>query len=255
MTCTEIATRLESVLAGDVTEARFPSSSTVRSHLDGCANCRGAWERVRMVLERGEDSDGELDEAVLSAREALRQRFGAEGCPPVRYDWLDTPIGSVFVAVSDRGVCGVTFDASTELVYRRRLATRAPEFYRDESAVEPALSQLDDYFSGRRRGFSLATDLRSVSDFTSRVLTATGQIQFGTLLRYGDIAQLIGSPAASRAVGGALGRNPVPIVVPCHRVVAGNGIGGFTGGLATKRALLAHEGHGAHPRFDWNEQG
>ena len=252
MTCIEVATRMELVLVGDLTGARF--SSTARSHLDGCAGCRRAWERVRRVLETGDGPDDDLSGAVSRARESLRHRFGDEGCPCIKYDWMQTPIGCVFVAVSDRGVRDVSLDATSESVYRQRLATRVPELYRDQAAVAPALSQLDDYFSGRRQGFSLATDLRSVSDFTSRVLDATRQIPFGSLLRYGDIAQRIGSPSASRAVGGALGRNPVPIVVPCHRVVAGSGIGGFTGGLATKRALLAHEGHGAHPLFR-NEPG
>ena len=163
----------------------------------------------------------------------------------VKYDSVRAPIGVVFVAMSDRGVCDVTFGKTSEAAYRRHLLRRASEVERDHAAVAPALEELDAYFTGRRRrGFSVPVDVRDVSDFTARVLRETRRIPFGELRSYGEIARRIGSPLASRAIGGALGRNPVPVIVPCHRVIARGGrLGGFTGGLTTKRALLRIEGH------------
>lgn len=247
MTCADVTTRLESVLGGDLSVQGFMTAST-RSHLAVCSGCEQAWALVQLALDEAGRLEEGLSESLPRVRAELRQAFARHGRPLIKYDRLLTPIGTVFVGVSDRGLYDVTFDAPNESAYRRRLARRVPELHRDRSAVEPVMAQLDDYFSGRRHSFSLDVDLRGVSQFTSRVLSVTRQIPFGELLRYGDIAHRLGSPGASRAVGGALGRNPVPIVVPCHRVVAGGGLGGFTGGLDTKRALLAHEGHRGYGR-------
>jgi len=162
----------------------------------------------------------------------------------VRFSSLQTPVGLVFVGVSDGGVCDVTFNEPNEDRYRDRLAHWASEVSRDHDAVEPVLAQLDEYFSGTLRRFTVEVDLRAITAFTARVLRVTCDIPFGQVLCYGDVANRIGAPKASRAVGGALGRNPVPIIVPCHRVVAQGGrLGGFTGGLRTKRTLLRIEGH------------
>jgi methylated-DNA-[protein]-cysteine S-methyltransferase len=162
----------------------------------------------------------------------------------VSFDVLRTPIGRILVGVSDRGVCDVTLDDPNEEDYRLRLTRHAPDVWRDRTVVAPALKELDAYFQGRLSAFTVPIDLRGVSDFTRRVLRATRRIPFGTLLSYRDVATSIGSPRASRAVGNALGRNPVPIIVPCHRVITHDGkLGGFTGGLDTKRALLRIEGH------------
>jgi len=137
----------------------------------------------------------------------------------VRFSSLQTPVGLVFVGVSDGGVCDVTFNEPNEDRYRDRLA-------------------------GTLRRFTVEVDLRAITAFTALVLRVTCDIPFGQVLCYGDVANRIGAPKASRAVGGALGRNPVPIIVPCHRVVAQGGrLGGFTGGLETKRTLLRIEGH------------
>jgi len=102
--------------------------------------------------------------------------------------------------------------------------------------------ELDEYFAGRRRRFELALDLRLMTDFTRRVLEATAEIPYGAVSTYRDVAQRAGSPRGSRAAGNALGSNPLPIVLPCHRVRhSSGGIGGYTGGLERKRALLAIE--------------
>ena len=114
----------------------------------------------------------------------------------------------------------------------------------DQRAVSGVLDQLDSYFSGNVTRFSIPLDLRVPTDFTYRVLRNASRIPFGRTMSYGEIAKRVDSPCASRAVGGALGRNPLPIVIPCHRVIRGDGsIGGFTGGLDIKKHLLRLEGH------------
>jgi methylated-DNA-[protein]-cysteine S-methyltransferase len=103
--------------------------------------------------------------------------------------------------------------------------------------------QLDEYFAGARRGFDVPIDWRLVRGFAADVLRATARIPFGAVASYRAVATEAGSPSAYRAAGNALGSNPVPIVVPCHRVLhAGGGLGGYTGGLDRKRYLLTLEG-------------
>ena len=162
----------------------------------------------------------------------------------VEYASLQTPIGRLFVAASERGVCDVSFGDTREETYRRHLLQWAAEVVHDPGALALVFEELDHYFSGRLQRFSVPVDLRNISEFTDRVLCETHRIPFGELRSYRDIACRIGSPTASRAVGGALGRNPVPVIVPCHRVISHQGrLGGLTGGVATKRALLRVEGH------------
>ncbi len=110
-------------------------------------------------------------------------------------------------------------------------------------ALDEARRELDEYFAARRRAFDLAVDWRLVSPFARRVLRATAQIPYGAVSDYGTISARAGSPRGARATGNALGANPIPIVVPCHRVLRhGGALGGYTGGTGRKRALLALEG-------------
>jgi methylated-DNA-[protein]-cysteine S-methyltransferase len=245
MRCGEFNQQVDAVLAGDVAESEL-STGAVGEHLGRCASCSGTWNHMRSLLEviPVPESDRDVEAAVARAREHLRAAFSRIGRPVVRFDVLRTPIGRVFVGMSDQGVCDVTLDDPDERDYRLRLARHAPEVLRDRDVVELAATELEAYFQGRLSTFTVPVDLRGVTDFTRRVLRATRRIPFGTLLSYGDVASRIGSPRASRAVGGALGRNPVPIIVPCHRVIAHGGkLGGFTGGLDMKRTLLQIEGH------------
>ena len=157
---------------------------------------------------------------------------------------LETPIGRLFVSASNRGICEVAFNVIDEVQHLSRLDVQACASAPSCRVVATALEQLRMYFAGELTKFSIPVDLAGVTEFTARVLRTTRQIPFGVVLSYGEIANRIGSPHASRAVGGALGRNPVPILIPCHRVIGSyGGLGGFTGGLPTKRALLRREGH------------
>ena len=139
-------------------------------------------------------------------------------------------------------MCRVTF-RSTERRFLEELEKHElmPQFAPAKVAGE--VRQFRDYFSGCCRKFMLDVDLQFATPFQKRVLQAAARIPFGRLASYSDIARRIGRPEARRAVGGALGKNPVAIVIPCHRVVAADGtIGGYTGGLDIKRTLMRIEG-------------
>ncbi len=164
--------------------------------------------------------------------------------PSVRFGSLETPIGPVFAAISDDGLFDITFGIAEPVRYVARLGSRVVKALPDRRAVSDVLDQLHNYFSGHLTRFTIPFDLRGSTNFTYRVLLATSHIPFGETVSYGETAKRVGSPGASRAVGGALGRNPLPIVIPCHRVISSDGgIGGFTGGAAVKKALLRLEGH------------
>lgn len=179
--------------------------------------------------------------AVASPRRTKGRR--PEGEAVVYYGKLRTPVGPVLAAVGDRGVVAVSFRCSerafTEAL-RRRHGTRV---IRADGRLGAVTRQMARYFRGPRRTFGLPVDLRLVSPFQRRVLEAARRVPAGRVVSYAEIARRIGQPGASRAVGQALGRNPIPIIVPCHRVVASRGgLGGYTGGTAIKRRLLTLEG-------------
>jgi methylated-DNA-[protein]-cysteine S-methyltransferase len=161
----------------------------------------------------------------------------------VYYDIIEkSPVGRVVVAATSEGLCwvGIGEHANTRLL---RSAFPDDRIEKRPAELAPVRFQLQEYFAGTRTVFTLKVDLRAVrSDFNETILEACRQIPFGHTLTYGELAERAGSPGAARAVGTAMSQNPVPIVVPCHRVVASGGLGGFTGGIESKRALLAHEG-------------
>lgn len=154
-------------------------------------------------------------------------------------------IGPLLVAVGPHGLVAIEF-GQDEAAFAERLAKRggAPVWPSQERVAE-AIEQLRQYLDGSRREFELPVDLSGLTVFQRQVLKAALQVPAGVVATYGEIARRIGKPRASRAVGQALARNPIPIVVPCHRVVAADGsLTGYSGGagVETKRSLLALEG-------------
>ncbi|SDE63456.1 methylated-DNA-[protein]-cysteine S-methyltransferase [Paenibacillus sp. UNCCL117] len=163
------------------------------------------------------------------------------------YDEMDSPIGPLVLAVYDGAVCQVEFgrfDAGRERLQKwsdRWFGTRS--WVRAPEAVSEARAELEDYFRGERTLFAVPLDLRG-TPFQVKVWEALRTIPYSQVCSYKDIASLVGSPKAVRAVGGANNRNPVPIIVPCHRVIGAAGaMVGYGGGLEIKTYLLRHEGY------------
>ncbi|HEV2074556.1 MAG TPA: methylated-DNA--[protein]-cysteine S-methyltransferase [Thermomicrobiales bacterium] len=159
-------------------------------------------------------------------------------------DFLDTPVGQVMITVTGAGLAAIDFVPGRSVGdFEADLVRRGIEPSPDESVLADVLEELTHYFAGELRTFTSQTDLTGISDFTRRVIAATAEIPYGETHTYGEIAQAIGSPGATQAVGNALGANPVPIVIPCHRVIRGDGsMGWYTGGQPIKRTLLGLEG-------------
>jgi methylated-DNA-[protein]-cysteine S-methyltransferase len=156
----------------------------------------------------------------------------------VAWGSLQTPIGPVTVGATSRGVIRVSFGALAEVAGGVPL----PEVH-DPARLEPVGRQILEYLAGARRRFDLPLDWGLVGGFGRDVVqTLYRTVGYGQVVTYQELADRVGQPNAARAVGAALGSNPIPIVVPCHRVVAADGLGGYGGGLTIKRALLELEG-------------
>jgi methylated-DNA-[protein]-cysteine S-methyltransferase len=179
------------------------------------------------------------------AATAAAARFAASATPDVSYAVLDLPVGRVVAARTQRGLVRLAYDDLNGGVDQivQQLADRiSPRILEGAQRFDDLRRELDQYFAGSRRDFSIALDWTLVGSFATAVLRATAAIPYGGVSTYGEIAAQIGKPSASRATGNALGSNPIPIVIPCHRVLrAGGGMGGYTGGIHRKTALLELE--------------
>jgi methylated-DNA-[protein]-cysteine S-methyltransferase len=174
---------------------------------------------------------------------AFRDRAGSEGLLDVAYDLTDSPIGPLLVAATGRGLCEIAFDPDPEAEVERLARMHGVRVLRSPRPVDEARRELDEYFEGRRHEFDLPVDLTGLPVFQQSVLEELQRVPYGQVDTYGGLAARIGKPKAARAVGGALNRNPVPIVVPCHRIVGSTGsLVGYAGGLERKQLLLSLEG-------------
>ncbi|MEU0051213.1 methylated-DNA--[protein]-cysteine S-methyltransferase [Streptomyces sp. NPDC006309] len=169
---------------------------------------------------------------------------------------MGTDIGPLMLAATGDGLVNVVFHASDAVRLRalERLAVRLgrePVEDPDAPLLAEAIHQVRAYLAGERHAFDLPLDWSLISGFNRQVLRALASgVPYGTVVGYGDLAGRVGQPGGAQAVGAAMGANPLPVVVPCHRVVeSGGGIGGFGGGLETKRKLLALEGVLPEPLF------
>jgi methylated-DNA-[protein]-cysteine S-methyltransferase len=181
------------------------------------------------------------------AAAAAAARFATIAEPDVAYAVVDTPVGQVVAATSRRGLACLSyadFHGGIDPVLEALSAGLSPRILEAPARLDEVRRELDEYFEGRRRGFDLVIDLALVrTPFSKRLLQATARIPFGETRTYRDMATAAGNPLAVRAAGNALGHNPIPIVVPCHRVLrTGGSLGGYTGGLDRKVKLLATEG-------------
>jgi methylated-DNA-[protein]-cysteine S-methyltransferase len=176
---------------------------------------------------------------------AAARRFAESGAADVSYAMEATPLGELFVATTRRGLLEIGFQAEDVPAYLTQIAARvSPRILEAPGRLDAVRRQLDDYFAGRRDEFDLPLDWSLARQgFGRRVLNATARIPFGGALTYSQVAERAGNPKAVRAAGSALGANPIPIVVPCHRVLrTGGALGGYGGGIERKRWLLEHEG-------------
>jgi methylated-DNA-[protein]-cysteine S-methyltransferase len=182
----------------------------------------------------------EADEKLHDRLVELAER---EKLLDVSYRTVDSPFGRLLLAATAEGLVRVAFEREGHDEVLARLAAEvSPRVLRTPRRLEAAASQLDDYFARRRKSFDLPVDLRLARGFRRTVLQHLRGIGYGRTESYATIAKAIGNPRAGRAVGSACSHNPLPLVVPCHRVVRGDGsIGEYLGGTATKRALLAME--------------
>ncbi|HWF52469.1 MAG TPA: methylated-DNA--[protein]-cysteine S-methyltransferase [Solirubrobacteraceae bacterium] len=163
----------------------------------------------------------------------------------VAYARHDTPVGSLVLAATPRGLVRVAYtddEAGVEATLAALSRDLSPRVLDAPRRLDAARRELDEYFAGRRDRFELALDWRLTRGFARRILRSTARIPYGSVSSYAQVATAAGSPRGSRAAGNALGANPLPIVVPCHRVLhSGGGLGGYTGGLERKLILLGIE--------------
>ena len=187
---------------------------------------------------------GALQEAAAQAARRLAQRIADEGLADVSYGAADSPFGTLLLAATRSGLVRLAFPEESLDGMLEGLARRiSPRIVEAPAPLEGVRRELDEYFSGRRQAFELALDRRLMAPFARRVLRVTSQIPYGGVLSYAEVAADAGSPRGFRAAGNALGANPIPIVIPCHRVLrSGGSLGGYGGGLHRKRFLLELEG-------------
>ena len=171
----------------------------------------------------------------------FREAAQREGLVDVAYDLADSPVGDLLLAVTERGLCRIAYRPDAAL--DELSADFGARVLRIPKRVDRVRRELDEYFAGTRRDFDIETDLSPVPAFQQEVLRELVHVPFGEVTTYGALAAKVGKPRAARAIGGAMNRNPIPIVLPCHRVIGSNGkLVGYAGGLDRKEQLLRLEG-------------
>jgi methylated-DNA-[protein]-cysteine S-methyltransferase len=195
-------------------------------------------DELEALLGEGPPSSG-TGGHLGDALDRFRRAAAEEDLVDVAYATMDSPVGELVVAATPIGVVSLSWDETMlELV----AAKVSPRILEVPARVDDARRQLDEYFDGRRRDFEIAVDLSLSAGFRREVLRALAAgVRFGQVVTYGELAERVGNPKASRAVGSAMASNPIPIIVPCHRVVrSGGALGNYSGkdGIVTKRFLL-----------------
>ncbi len=196
---------------------------------------------IERALREAKRPDPDRDQRLVAE---LTRRAESEGLLDVAYAEIDSPVGPLLAAATPRGLVRITFPVeSHETVLEQLAATISPRVLESPAKLDETRRELDRYFEGRLREFEIPLDWQLTRGFYRKVLRATARIPYGQTRSYSEMAKRAGSPRAVRATGTALGSNPLPIIVPCHRVLrSGGALGGYGGGLETKQALLELEG-------------
>jgi len=180
------------------------------------------------------------DEALERLHRRLETAAAREGLLDVAYTTVDTPVGSLLLAATDRGLVRVAYVTEDHDRILEGLADKiSPRVLRAPRRLDVAAREIDEYFAGQRKHFDLPLDFSLSSGFRQVVQRHLSEIAYGHTESYKDVAAVVGNPKAVRAVGSACATNPLPVVVPCHRVVRTDGtLGGYVGGLTAKATLL-----------------
>ncbi|MGH2748922.1 MAG: methylated-DNA--[protein]-cysteine S-methyltransferase [Actinomycetota bacterium] len=197
-------------------------------------------------IERALARAGKLryEQEVGQAADRLAGAAVERGLADICYALADSPLGPLLAARTKKGLVTLAYVSSGVDDALATLASElSPRVLEAPARFDDVRRELDEYFDGRRRSFDVPIDWALTKGFTRRVLAATARIPYGNVTTYGAVAAKAGSPRGNRAAGNALGSNPIPIVVPCHRVVrAGGALGGYGGGVDKKEFLLRLEG-------------
>jgi methylated-DNA-[protein]-cysteine S-methyltransferase len=195
---------------------------------------------LRHALRQAEPSDEEASRVVSRATAMAAE----QGLADIAYTSTDSPVGKLLLAGTKRGLVRVAFPGERQDDVLEDLAERlSPRILEAPAQLDEVRRELDEYFARGRREFDVPIDWRLSHGFRSKVLHKIARIPYGETATYADMAARAGSPNAYRAAGSACGSNPIPVVVPCHRVVAtGGGLGGYGGGIEVKQYLLRLEG-------------
>jgi methylated-DNA-[protein]-cysteine S-methyltransferase len=244
--CDVVCDALPALSCGDLT---LKESDWIADHVADCSYCARELNRYQNVCRCLDQVYRESDVGPCPVPRFLPTK------PVAWYVVVPSPVGPLFVATTEDALVEIEFSKGRdERDLRRHLSDRgfeprplaaAPHDGAGPSrrVIDRVTQQLSEYFGGSRNSFDLPLDLSGLPEFTREVLTATANVPFGKLATYGGIAAQIGKPSATRAVGNALNRNPIPVVVPCHRIIRSDGsAGGYGGGLDVKFRLLALEG-------------
>jgi methylated-DNA-[protein]-cysteine S-methyltransferase len=195
-----------------------------------------------LVGDLARSTDGGPDKlAELHMRLAVAAE--RDGILDIAYRIVDSPVGPLLVAATEQGLVRVAYASENHDAVLQRLAERiSPRILHAPGRLDPVARQLEEYFDGQRRRFDVPIDWRLSAGFRSTVLHHLPEIGYGHTASYAAVAQLAGNPKAVRAVGSACATNPLPVIVPCHRVVRSDGgLGGYLGGVDAKRILLTLE--------------
>lgn len=197
----------------------------------------------RQVIRDLTNKSTVTDDVLAELRRRLSERADRDGILDLSYRTIDSPVGSLLLAATPAGVVRVAFEVEDHDQVLSTLATKiSPRMLETGRRTDDIARQLNEYFDGKRHDFDLDVDLQLITGFRNTVISHLSEIPYGTTASYSQVAAMVGNPAAVRAVGSACGHNPLPLVIPCHRVIRSDGTTGqYLGGTDAKATLLSFE--------------